>query len=245
MVKPRAGSPEEVGLVQGRPGLPQEGHPRTVPPSAPPARAAGNQDLSAGVKHLINVLNDMEARLFDQRVSFQSVVEEWAAKLEAHGTGAIAMQIATLRASLDGATEAEARNWAAGALLPGMPGDYTGVKPTGILHWSLKVPSFWKGVPDNPRVGRIARSILASGFRLDSVIASRTLPSSTEDEQGGGIPLFSLKFGDGSCRGLAAALCLMLLLETPGVPAGDEGLKLVLESVMHVPTSFERHGDGS
>ena len=57
---------------------------------------------------------------------------------------------------------------------------------------------------------------------------------------------FSLEFGDGSARGVAACLVWMLLVKhMEDIPVGDEQVASLVQSLMAIPTVFERHGSGT
>lgn len=177
-------------------------------------------------------LKTLEAELAGSRTSFQAFVLQ----LESTPPPDLYEHIGEIKAHISSISQKEGNEWAASRLDANLK-DPVGVLHTCPFHWSFQPDSFWRGVPDNPRLARIARSILTTGFRPDSVIASRTLKADSP---------FSLKFGDGSARGLAAAVVWLLLIRRGGanLPKNDTGLEHLLETLFKIPTSFEKHGDG-
>ena len=96
----------------------------------------------------------------------------------------------------------------------------------------------WRGVPDNRRTLRFAKSMINTGFRKDSVIAARSLDLSSD-----GSPVtFRLLFGDGSARGVAACLVWTLIINRLDMLSADDEW---VDSLLSITTSFEVHGDGS
>ena len=67
-----------------------------------------------------------------------------------------------------------------------------GLRLISPLNFSYKPESLWRGEPSNHTIRKLARSIVVSSFRSDSVVSSRTLRFKGE-------PL-SLALGDGSER---------------------------------------------
>ena len=108
-----------------------------------------------------------------------------------------------------------------------------------------------KGIPDNQKVHGIARSIIATGYHGDQILLSRSLDltaaslclSSGDGEK---VVVDHLLFGDGGARVLASRIVWQLLMQyKERLPFEEPTCKLVIESVMRMPTLFEQHGDGS
>ena len=113
---------------------------------------------------------------------FLAWAAEYSSSIEADRDRAV-KDIARVRMAAFGDTEAEAKAFALQLLRPEV-GKTLGPRDTCILQWRFDDTSMWRGMPDNPRVLKLARSILSSRFRKDSVIASRTLDlSKTPDAQ--------------------------------------------------------------
>ena len=149
----------------------------------------------------------------------------------------MAMQIAYNIAS--GPAEAKARE----LMQPGEP-NYTGTRDTCILMWNFEGPSLWRGLSDNKKIVRLARSMIAGGYKRDEPIRSRTFDLSSDD----GIIAAKLLFGDGQARSLSARLAWQLLLvhfrNTPSL-IGDPTSMQVMKSLLNVPTVFELSGESS
>lgn len=111
-----------------------------------------------------------------------------------------------------------------------------GMRTISPMHFSFKPDSLWRGYPSNHTVRKLARSIIVSGFRSDSVVSSRTLSFS-------GKP-FCLSLGDGSARLIAAAIVWKLLSDTV-LRADDEGMQNLVYSLSAVHVNFEKHGTGT
>ena len=87
-------------------------------------------------------------------------------------------------------------------ILEAAPPDFTGTQPVCILSWSFEDESLWRGLSDNKKNIRLARSMVTSGYRQDEPINSRTFDLSDPD----GILAGKLLFGAGQARGLAVLL---------------------------------------
>jgi hypothetical protein len=198
------------------------------------------------VQQLLKQLALLEQECFDRRELVWAKVEAWCSQLQANGLGAVVALAAHLKSHLEGWAMQDAMQWATQRLTPTGPEPINGTRTTSILQWSFKEDSFWKGPPDNHRTFRLSKSMLVSGFRADSVIASRTMELKKPLGQVEELAVFALDFGDGSCRGLAAGLCLKLLAEgLDSLPPGDVGLRHLLSGLFNIPTNFETHGQGT
>ena len=97
----------------------------------------------------------------------------------------------------------------------------------------------WRGLSDNKKVVRLACSMVTSGYKRDEPIRSRTFDLSSSD----GVLTRKLLFGDGQARGLAARLAWQLLrthFRKSPESVGDPDDMRIMESLLHIPTAFER-----
>ena len=135
----------------------------------------------------------------------------------------------------------QAQQDAAGILAPcDRPGQ---VRTTAIHQWRFDEASLWRGSSDNDKIIKIARSIISTGFHNDEPIMSRTLTLGTQAPA-----VNMLLFGDGQARGLAARLAwhvISVLLCAEDAPPSSPNLARIARSLLHIPTVFEQHGDGS
>ena len=130
-------------------------------------------DISPFQTKLLSDLKKLDEQLGEQRIPFPT----WAAKYSssiAADPERVLREISRLREVVFGDTEADAKTYAQ-HVLRADSGKTLGLRDTCIVQWRFDAPSMWRGVPDNPRVLKLARSILSSRFRKDSVVASRTL----------------------------------------------------------------------
>ncbi len=89
---------------------------------------------------------------------------------------------------------------------------------------------------------RLARAIVSTGFCTDSVIASRTLETSTKDSKH---MAFELQLGDGSARGVSACIVwLLLLANVDHIPRGETNVSHVVNSLFNLTAMFEEVGAG-
>ena len=123
-----------------------------------------------------------------------------------------------------------------------------GIRETCIVQWSFDDSSMWRGPPDNARIVKIAKSIICTKFRKDSVIASRTLDMSKGMYAKDDLIIGRLLFGNGSARGVAAMIVWILIvknMDSISVDIGNDRVEDLVMSVLRIPTNFEEHGDGS
>ena len=78
------------------------------------------------------------------------------------------------------------------------------------LNWSYADESLWRGLSDNNKIIRLARSMITSGYRQDEPINCRISDLTAL----AGVLVGKLLFGDGQARGLAARLAFHFLLNT-------------------------------
>lgn len=104
------------------------------------------------------------------------------------------------------------------------------------LNFSFDESSLWRGSPPNHTVRKLARSMIVSGFRADSVISSRTLSFP-------GTP-FAMQLGDGSARAIAAVI-VWTLIDKDELTQGDEDMQHLVFTLSGLSVNFEKHGSGT
>jgi hypothetical protein len=143
-----------------------------------------------------------------------------------------------------GMPEAAASHYTA-TLFEGQHQDIDGLRRMCPSMFSFGEHSLWRGYPSNGNVRKLAKSIVSSGFRQDSVIASRTLDL-LAPEGGQNEVSFHLMLGDGSARAVAACLVWLLLTQNVGrIPRVEPMVDKMIRSVLSMQVSFERHGSGT
>jgi hypothetical protein len=138
---------------------------------ATPSNAA---DLSDFQQRLLGDLRSLETELYEQRKPFTDLALEYQAKCRTE-PGLAVTHVASLRERLRGCGNRDAVAWASGLLSQKPDDKLSGIFATAVLQWRFDDASLWRGQPDNPRVAKIAKSIIGHRFRQDSIIASRTL----------------------------------------------------------------------
>lgn len=146
-------------------------------------------DISPFQTKLLSDLKQLDQQLADERTPFLTWAAKYSSSIEAD-PGRVLKEISSLREVVFGDTAADAKTFAQHVLRP-ESGKTLGLRDTCIVQWRFDLPSMWRGVPDNPRVLKLARSILSSRFRKDSVVASRTLDlSKSADSKESGPTMF-------------------------------------------------------
>jgi len=146
-----------------------------------------------------------------------------------------------------GASKAEATDRCKVLFSPTPPGELVqGIRPLmSPCIFSYERASMWRGTPSNPVIGKLARSIISSGFRASSVIESRTLDLNASEDMPDFVS-FHLLLGDGSARATAACLVWILLLKFIDVmPCSNPAVVSLVASLLDLNVHFELHGDGS
>jgi hypothetical protein len=183
--------------------------------------------------------------LRDRRQPVLHVAQTYA-KSFLHDHDLILSQLAAVKERISGDAAQDAMTWAK-HVLKAETNPVRGIRDTCIMQWSFDDRSMWRGPPDNARVIKIAKSIICTKFRRDSVIASRTLDMSKAPDAQDDLVIGRLLFGDGSARGVAAMIVWILILKNidnmPGL--SDIVVEDLVMSVLRIPTNFEEHGDGS
>ena len=110
------------------------------------------------------------------------------------------------------------------------------------LSWSYTDESLWRGLSDNKKIIRLARSMITSGYRQDEPINCRTSDLTALD----GVLAGKLLFGDGQARGLAARLAFHLLLITVRASQdslmGDPEIMRIMQGLILIPTVVSTGG---
>ena len=110
------------------------------------------------------------------------------------------------------------------------------------LNWSYADESLWRGLSDNKKIIRLARSMVTTGYRQDEPISCRTSDLTALD----GVLAGKLQFGDGQARGLAARLALHFLLKTvrasPESLMGDPEIMRITRGLLLTPRSSAQAG---
>ena len=146
-----------------------------------------------------------------------------------------------------GCTEAEAADRCKVLFAPSAHGDsIRGVRKNMCPSiFSYSKTSMWRGTPSNPLIGKLARSIISSGFRSSSVIESRTLELAASESMPDMVS-FLLLLGDGSARATAACIVWMLLVKfVDSMPCNEPNIVSLITSLLDISVNFELHGDGS
>jgi len=148
----------------------------TMPPPKRQLRATPSNagDIGSFQQRLLSDLRALECELYEQRKPFADLALEYQTKCKADA-GLELRHLASIHERLHGSTYQDAMAWATGLLKQRPEGKLSGILNTAVVQWRFDEASLWRGMPDNPRVAKIAKSIIGNRFRQDSVIASRTL----------------------------------------------------------------------
>ena len=198
---------------------------------------SNTDSLGAVQKQLIRDLSDLEAAFLSRREAVASICWGYQASLQDRPEVALE-HLARVRSKVSGLHLDAAMRWAGEILKP--KETLQDIMSTCILQWRFDKDTFWRGVPDNPRIIRLAKNILTASFRKDSIVASRSF-----DLSGPGPVVFKLLCGDGSARTVAAGFVWTLLPDTVDNLPVDEDLDNLAISLATVGTLFERHGQGT
>ena len=110
------------------------------------------------------------------------------------------------------------------------------------LSWSYADESLWRGLSDNKKIIRLARSMITSGYRQDEPINCRTSDLTALD----GVLAGKLLFGDGQARGLAARLAFHFLMNTVRTSQdslmGDPEIMRIMQGLILIPTVISTGG---
>ena len=104
--------------------------------------------------------------------------------------------------------------------------------------------SLRRGLNDNKKLARLARSMIAAGFKQDEPIRSRTFDLRSDNV----ILAAQLLFGDGQARGLSARLAWPTIRghvrANPDLMWEPTSMQ-IMQSLLNIPTVFEQTGEGS
>ena len=194
-------------------------------------------DLSPWQLTLIEKLSQLHSDCFEKRTALTKIIQEFpvlqgVAALE---EVAYAVQIGW-NVSLDIASE-QAKE----ILQPGEP-NFEGARTTCPLSWSYADESLWRGLSDNKKIIRLARSMITTGYRQDEPINCRTSDLTALD----GVLAGKLLFGDGQARGLAARLAFHILMKTvresQASLMGDPEIMRIMQGLLSIPTVVSTGG---
>ena len=195
------------------------------------------EDLSPWQLTLSENMSQLHQECFEKRTALTEIIQEFPAL---QGVAALeeityAVQIGW-NVSLDIASER-----ARVILQPGDP-NFEGTRTTCPLSWSYADESLWRGLSDNKKIIRLARSMITSGYRQDEPINCRTSDLTALD----GVLAGKLLFGDGQARGLAARLAFHFLLNTVRTSQdslmGDPEIMRIMQGLILIPTVISTGG---
>jgi hypothetical protein len=129
--------------------MPKRAAPKRMLTSTP----SNTQDMSAHALTLQVKLKVCFEKLLKERRSFADMVHKYQLTLSKPGAAVAKVN------SLLQHTDAEV--WAPPAAVT------HGQFETCVVQWSFDMKTMWRGAPQNPNVFRIAKSIIAVGFRKD------------------------------------------------------------------------------
>ncbi len=200
------------------------------------ATPSNTDDLACWQKVLAEKLIKLNQETFEKRASLTQFIQGLDSPKgeEAVKEATFAMQVAYNLGPDD--AEAKARQ----VLQPGSP-NFTGSRETCIMCWNFEDKSLWRGLSDNKKIVRLARSMVSSGFKPDEPIRSRTFDLSSGD----GVLAGKLLFGDGQARGLAARLAwqfVLMFFRSNQHLIGEPEAMRVVQSLLCIPTVFEQVG---
>ena len=199
-----------------------------------------NTDELAGWQRTVSTkLADLHQESFEKRMVLTHFIQALP-----QPTGEQAIQEVTMAMQIAYNLDPDSAEAKARELMQSRLPNFTGTSETCILQWSFQDNSLWRGLSDNKKLVRLARSMVMCGFKRDEPIRSRTFDLSSTD----GVLAGKLLFGDGQARGLAARLAWQVIimhfrqnLHDIGEPTAME----VMQSMLMIPTVFERCGDSS
>jgi len=198
---------------------PLSDHEAMAPRRALRATPSNASELSQFQLKLLSDLRVLDAELLEKRIPIITVAQEYA-KMCGERPEQVLNHVASVREHLSGGSRADAMAWAQDLLKPELANSkVTGVRETCIVQWRFDDNSMWRGVPDNPRVVKLAKSIINTRFRKDSVIASRTLdmslPADAKDPKLRVVPR-RVAWEHDMTRGVSAAPSTFVLSPHPG-----------------------------
>jgi hypothetical protein len=199
-------------------------------------------DITLFQKFLMDDVEVSWGKAQNDRTSMLSLVQEYQALVGGPDNIMALKEMHTKVLCKVGKANVEAEQMVA-SMFAAHEGDVLGVKKLPPAMFSYTNASMWRGTPSNAAVRKLARSIISSGFRQDSIIASRTLDLMVPDSQE---VSFHLLLGDGSSRAVAACLVWMMLCKfVDKIPGGVPEVEQLVLSLLHLSVSFERHGAGT
>ena len=162
-------------------------------------------DLCQWQLTLLDKLSALHSECFEKRTALTKIIQEFP---KPEGVAALEEIAYAAQYAYNVPPEIAAQK-AQEILQPGDP-TFEGTMTTCPLSWSYADESLWRGMSDNKKIIRLARSMITSGYRQDEPINCRTSDLTASD----GVLAGKLLFGDGQARGLAARLAFHFLLNT-------------------------------
>ena len=178
-------------------------------------------------------LGQLHQECFEKRTSLTQTIQQLPAMF---GDNAVSEMAYAARVAWNLTPDA-AYEKAREILAPGVA-IFEGTLFTCPLSWSYADESLWRGLSDNKKIVRLARSMVTTGYRQDEPINSRTFDLTAAD----GVLAGKLLFGDGQARGLAARLAFQFVLNAVRQSSdglwGDPEVMRIMQSLIQIPTVF-------
>ena len=197
---------------------------------------------------LLKEVKDMEHECQAKRTAMLGYVQEYQRfRSGPGGKGKLLDDHMTVFTTCFGASREEAEKQCRQLFTPTAAGEALQGIRSGMCpsNFNYEKESMWHGTPSNPLIGKLARSIISSGFRSAGVIESRTLELQASEDMPD-LVSFHLLLGDGSARATAACLVWTLLVKfVDQMPCDDPTIVNFVASLIDISVNFEVHGDGS
>ena len=200
---------------------------------------SSTDDLKPWQLTLIDKLNMLHQECFEKRTALTKIIQAFP---PLKGEQAVEEIIYAARIAFHLSEEEASKR--AKELLQAGPPTFEGARSTCILSFSFEDASLWRGMTDNKKIIRLARSMLTSGYRTDEPINCRTFDLRSADD----VLAAQIYFGDGQARGLAARLAFQFLMNAVRTSEnslmGDPEAARIMESLIVIPTVFAKSGEG-
>ena len=133
------------------------------------ARPSSTDDLRPWQTTLTEKLSQLHREFFENRKSITRTIQGLP-----HPRGIDAVAEITYAAQVAYDLTYDEAHVRAQKILEGGPPHFTGTRPVCILSWPFEDESLWRGLSDNKKVIRLARSMVTTGYCQDEPISSRT-----------------------------------------------------------------------
>lgn len=201
------------------------------------ARPSSGSDLQPWQLSLTEKLSALHQEAFEKRLALTNTVMEFPKPIGEEAVNEVSYAVRMAFNIPEAAAHEQAKD-----ILKAGDADFTGSRDTCILMWSFEEQSLWRGLSDNKKLVRLARNMVTTGYLRDEPIRSRTFDLRAES----GVVAAQLLFGDGQARGLAARLAWQFLLNlmrsTNDLLMGDPEMMRIMQSLLFIPTVFEKQG---